>query len=449
MKRFLLILVVLIVAAGAFLYFGGAERLGIELPFGPPQTAAAPDTQGQDDSAEVPLPPVLASTDVIADAKVVPVQYADLSMPTSGIVDEVLVAEGGQVQAGDVIVRLQNVRQQAAVEQARAALFRAQAQMAELEAGARIEEIEAAQASVDAAKARLSQLSDPARPEEIKAAEAEVTSAQAALNALYRDPSDTAQREAKADLNAAEAKLRQARSDYNEVAWRSDIGKLPQSFALEEATTAFEAAQARFDSLFNSPDADAVAAAQARIQQAQADLDRLTTPATDAQIAEAEAEVRRNQANLDQLLAGARAEEIARVGADIADAKARLMQAESDLADTELRAPFAGTLAFLDVKNGEQVNAGTVIAQVADLTQWQIETSDLTEINIVNVAEGDPVTLTFDAINDLEIGGTVERIRPVGENQQGDIVYTVIVKPDTQDARLRWNMTAVTRIGQE
>lgn len=448
MKRFLIVLLILIVAAGGFLYFGGAERLGIELPFGPPQSAAAPDEQAQDGSAEVSLPPVLASSAVIADAKVVPVAYADLSMPTSGIVAEVVAEEGAQVQQGDVILRLQNVRQQAAVEQARAALFRAQAQMAELEAGARAEEIMASQAAVDAAKARLAQLSDPARPEQIEAAEADLASTQSALSALYRGPNDTDQRAAQADLNAAQAKLRQARSDYNEVAWSSDIGKLPQSFALEEATTAFEAAQARYDALFNSPDADAVAAAQARIQQAQAELDRLNTPATDAQIAEAAAEVRRNQANLDQLLAGARAEEIARVGADIADAKARLMQAESDLADTELRAPFAGTLAFLDVKEGEQVNTGAVIAQVADLTEWQIETSDLTEINIVNVAEGDPVTLTFDAINDLEIGGTVQRIRPVGENKQGDIVYTVIVTPDSQDERLRWNMTAVTRIGE-
>ncbi|MBA3533913.1 MAG: efflux RND transporter periplasmic adaptor subunit, partial [Ardenticatenales bacterium] len=42
--------------------------------------------------------------------------------------------------------------------------------------------------------------------------------------------------------------------------------------------------------------------------------------------------------------------------------------------------------------------------------------------------------------------GTVTRIRTIGENKQGDITYTVIVTPDKQDERLRWNMTAIVDI---
>ncbi len=443
MGRFVIIVVVIGALIAGFILLDGPERLGIEFPGGLSGSGA------EEQAATDAIPPVQASSAVIADAAVVPVLYADLSMPSGGIVDEVLAAEGAQIGADDVILRLTNVRQQAEVEQARAALFRAQAQMEELVNGARVEEIMAAQAAVEAADARLSQLSDPERPEQIAAAEAEVASAKATLSALYRGPNATQERQRKAELADTQARLQQANSNYNEVAWRSDIAKLPESVALQEATNANEAAQARYDDLFASPDADAVAAAQARIAQAEADLDRLVTPATPSQIAEAEAEVRRNQANLDQLLAGARKEEIARVAADIADARARLMQAEADLADTELRAPFAGTLAFLDVKPGEQVASGSVVAQLADLSAWQIETSDLTEIDIPNVAEGDRAQLTFDALDDLEIGGTVLRIRPIGENKQGDIVYTVIIDPDTQDERLRWNMTAVARIGDE
>ncbi len=176
---------------------------------------------------------------------------------------------------------------------------------------------------------------------------------------------------------------------------------------------------------------------------------RLTNAAMPSQIAEAEAELRRAQAQLAQSLAGAREEEIAAAAADVATAKAQLLQAEAALAETELRAPFDGTVAFLDVRVGEQVTAGAVIVQLADLTRWQIETSDLTEIGIVDVAEGDRADLTFDAIDDLDMAGTVTRIRPIGENKQGDVVYTVIIEPDRQDERLRWNMTAVVRIGDE
>jgi HlyD family secretion protein len=40
----------------------------------------------------------------------------------------------------------------------------------------------------------------------------------------------------------------------------------------------------------------------------------------------------------------------------------------------------------------------------------------------------------------------VTRIKGFGENKQGDITYTVVVKPKVQDARLRWNMTAAVSI---
>ena len=73
-------------------------------------------------------------------------------------------------------------------------------------------------------------------------AEAQLSSAEAALTALYRGPQTTAEAAAKAELADAQTTLRQARSAYNEVAWSSDVGKLPQSFELEQATNAYEAA---------------------------------------------------------------------------------------------------------------------------------------------------------------------------------------------------------------
>jgi len=105
-----------------------------------------------------------------------------------------------------------------------------------------------------------------------------------------------------------------------------------------------------------------------------------------------------------------------------------------------------GTLAFLDVKTGEQLGPGAIAAQLADFSEWQIETDDLTELSIVYLQIGDQVDITFDALPEVEMLGKVTRIRPIGENKQGDITYTVIVTPDKQDGRLRWNMTSTTVI---
>ncbi|MGB9632673.1 MAG: efflux RND transporter periplasmic adaptor subunit, partial [Chloroflexaceae bacterium] len=84
-----------------------------------------------------------------------------------------------------------------------------------------------------------------------------------------------------------------------------------------------------------------------------------------------------------------------------------------------------------------------------DMSNWKIETEDLTELSIVRIREGDPVTITFDALPGFELPGKVAQIKPMGENRQGDVVYTVVVIPDRWDERLRWNMTATVRIAND
>jgi len=95
---------------------------------------------------------------------------------------------------------------------------------------------------------------------------------------------------------------------------------------------------------------------------------------------------------------------------------------------------------------GEVVDANAPVAQLADTAAWQVETTDLTELNVAQVREGDQVALTFDALPGVTLNGHVLRVKGFGENHQGDVVYRVIVVPDQADARLRWNMTASAAI---
>ncbi len=387
-----------------------------------------------------------AEQTVVAEAVVLPVHQATLSMQASGVVAEILVKEGDAVDAGQVILRLQNSHQRAAVAQAEAALASARAGLAALEAGSRSQEIASAQAGLEAIQARLDRMREGARPEEVAAAEADLKAAQASLQRLYDGPDVHARIAAEADLANAEAALQRAQAAYDQVAGRSDIDMLPQSLELQRATNDYQAAKASYDALFADPDEDVVASGEARVKQAKANLDRLLEPVTENEMAEVEAMVRQAQAQVDLLQAGARAEEIEVAKANVAEAVAALQQAQASLTDTELRAPLAGTLAALYAKTGEQVMVGQPVVELADLTVWQVETDDLTELDIVGVQEGDGVTLTFDAIEGLELAGTVERIKPIGLEKLGDITYTVVVRLEEQDPRLRWNMTAVVTI---
>jgi HlyD family secretion protein len=392
------------------------------------------------------LTAVKASTSsraVVADATLVPLEHAALSMAANGLVAEVLVQEGEQVTAGQVILRLRDEQQRAALAQAEASVASAQAQLSGLLAGARAPEIAAAQATLDGAQAALARLQETPRTEDVAAARAAVAAADAVLERLYKGPDENARIAADAELSNAEAVLASAQAAYDLVAGEPNIAMLPQSVALQQATNNYHAAKARYDALFAPPEVDRVAQARAQLKQAEANLSRLLRPATAAEIAAAEAGVRQAQAQLDLLEAGAREQEIAAAAATVDQAEAARQLALASLADTELRAPFAGTLASLNVRVGEQVAAGMPIAELADLSAWQIETDDLTELDVVRVQEGQTVTLTFDAIPGLELAGTVIGIQPIGREKLGDITYKVVVHPAQADPRLRWNMTAV------
>jgi multidrug efflux pump subunit AcrA (membrane-fusion protein) len=433
MKKFVIAIVVIAVLAGAA-YFGYTQ-LG-------PGAAAATATP----MANEELPVVEASDEVIADAVVVPSQYAQLSLPTGGIVAEVLVEEGETVQADQVLLRLDSARQAAAVAQAEAQLLRAQDAVAELEAGPRPEEIAAAAAAVEAAQAQLARVEQGARPEEIAAAEAAVSGAQASLRKVNEGPREGELVAARADVANAEAALEQAQAAYDRVRFDPQIQARPESLRLEEATNAYDAAVARLKALQEGATAAEIDAARAQVEQAQAQLETIRAPARAADVEAAEAEIRRAQAQLELLQAGARPETIAGAEAEVKAAEAALQQAQIALDETELRAPFTGTVASLDAKVGEQIGPGTPVIMLADLSEWQIETDDLTELNIVKVQEDDPVLINFDAIPDLELPGKVVRIEAIGENKMGDITYTVIIAPEEQDERLRWNMTATVII---
>lgn len=422
--------------AGAALLAGCASNNSTPTP------AATP-------GGSAPLAPVVSSSRVVADGVVVPQQWAELSLPAGGVVAELPVAEGQQVAAGDVIVRLEAAQQRAGVAQAEAGLQAAQARLDELQAGPRPEEVEAAQATVDAAVAQLNRLEEGARPEEVAVAQAALAVAQAALQKVQEGAQTGAIIAAQTDVANAEATLRQAQAAYDRVAGSPDIGRLPESLQLEQATNAYNAARARLADLQAGATAGDLAQAQAQVRQAEAQLANVQAAATGSDLAAAQAEVRRALAQLNLLVAGARPETIAAVEAEVKSAQAALDQAQAALADTELTAPFAGTVVELVPKVGELVAAGQALVQLADLSSWQVETDDLTEFSVVEVQVGAPATLQMDAIPGLSLPGRVVDIQAIGKTRQGDVTYRVTIIPDESDPRLRWNMTAQVDIETE
>lgn len=367
------------------------------------QTPASQQQAGQE------TPRVLATlnpNEVAAECKMVPANYVNLSFNTGGLVDEVLVKEGQEVKPGQVLAHLSNQEQaQASVTTAQLDLINAQQALKALYDEAPLRAAEALQALANIPQA--------------------VADAQGALTNLQTGVVNQTDIDvAKANLDLADKKLRAAQEAYRPYENKTDDSLTRASLLsrLSQAEKEYDAALRKYNSLIGGP-------SEARIGQAEADL-------AVALAQQAEAERR-----YEILKNGPDPNEVALAQAQVANAEALLAAAQASLLNMELRAPFTGTVASMDLKVGEYVGPGVPVLLLADFANWLVETTDLTELNIVRIAVGAPTAITFDALPDINFNGTVQSISTVGENRQGDITYTVNSNLEQIDERLKWNMT--------
>ena len=96
-------------------------------------------------------------------------------------------------------------------------------------------------------------------------------------------------------------------------------------------------------------------------------------------------------------------------------------------------------------KAGSSINAGEIAVTVADTSNWLVTTTDVTEIDVVKLSEGQAVTVTLDALPDVQMKGKVLSIGQNYSENQGDIVYKVTVLLTDGNPAMRWGMTAAVK----
>ena len=165
-------------------------------------------------------------------------------------------------------------------------------------------------------------------------------------------------------------------------------------------------------------------------------------PAPEDWITEAQNDVNLKKARMDELQ---RAYDRQKGGVDadqLAVAEARLVAAKAGVAAFTVTAPFEGVVADLPAKLGNSINAGQPAVTVADFSHWVINTTDLTEIDVVELKEGDPVVVTLDALSGVKLKGTISSIGQTYTENQGDVVYEVTILLTDTHPNMRWGMTA-------
>lgn len=379
-----------------------------------PQSTPTPETPTVD------VQPVVSAT-----GKVLPTRWANLGTQTGGLLIELKVQAGDQVKAGDVIAQLDDTEARMVVAQAEAALAIAQAQLAQIKAGPRPEQIAVAEQAVAAAEAttrsaaaQLAQLQAGARPAEVAAAEAALAKAAADLTFAQQAYDGVVEGRA-------------AAKEYGISGGGLGLAEERMRAQLQAIRAAYDVAEKQLTQVKQGATPNELAAARSHLEAMQAQQNVA-------------------QAELRLLKAGASAEQIAVAEAQVQQAQAALAAANTALSKLQIVAPFDGTIGVVHVRSGELLLPGQSIATLGDLTALHVETTDLSEADIARVREGAAVSVTFDALPGQTIKGTVTRIAPMSTPGQSAVNYTVIVELDQIDPALRWGMTAFVdvQIGQ-
>ena len=108
-------------------------------------------------------------------------------------------------------------------------------------------------------------------------------------------------------------------------------------------------------------------------------------------------------------------------------------------------APCDGTIATLDVSEGDEIASGALMCSILEGEDMNL-TIAVDELDVVEVAVGQKVKITVDALSDAEIDGEVYKIAPVGSNSGGVTTYDVELTFDAAGSGVRSGMNATGEI---
>ncbi|MGC8872972.1 MAG: efflux RND transporter periplasmic adaptor subunit [Chloroflexia bacterium] len=397
---------------------------------------------------------------VIAPGQVVSEREALLMAGVSGPVTELRVKVGDEVVTGTVLLTIGAESQRLQVEIATLELQSARLRLAEAEEGPLPEEVAAAEADLRLAQAQLDALLRGPRQEELTIARQQVVQAEAALSA-GESGSAAAVEMARLRWEQAANELRDVQDAYSRIYWENESLRrrgvvLSQAQVdaesaawrqVENAQAALEQTRLAYEQALRDREAQ-LTTARARLTEARARLQELVVGAGSEELAAAEAQLARAQAALARLRRNSREVELRRL--EVRRAELALEQARAELERATVRAPFAGTVVEVLVREGELVGVYASLLRLADLNRLYVR-AQVDEIDVGKVAPGQPVTVTLDAFPGQPLLGVVEAIAPAVTLDRGSATYlTRIAVHQPLELSLRLGMAAsVTIVTQE
>jgi HlyD family secretion protein len=371
----------------------------------------------------------------------------NLSFPASGIVSDVRVSRGEMVATGTLLATIGDATLVAERQQAVAALQRAEAAQAELQAGVRTETRAVSETTIANARAALERTQDLAR-EQVSNALAALRSTD--LEAVAIDPSEDASAPTVSGTYTCNEEGTYTLRVYNSssasgysyslegleggqfTVYTDQPGPLGScglflQFTADESYTNTEwqisIPNTRSSTYLTRQSAYTLALAQA-----------------ESNVAAARDAVRLAEDQAAQNTAGARVEALLAANAQVVDAQARIRSVDARLSDFALYAPFSGVITDVLVEPGETVRTQTAVTML-DPSAFEI-VALIPEIDITRLTPGQTVTAQFDANRDEKVFGTITYVAPVATKVDGVGYFETVVIPDTVPSWFRAGLNA-------
>jgi multidrug resistance efflux pump len=337
---------------------------------------------------------------VTASGVVASMQEAELAFSLAGSVQKVYVKEGDPVKVGDLLAELDNASIQVAVDQAQRNLREMTSQ--------------AAVAAAEQAVANNQKTYDDAKKK---------------VDSVNHRRSDNVTIKYLQDqLTLAQNALDHARDAYKQTARLSAVDPIRAQAGtnLYNAQQAYNNALSNLNWYANPPSANDIALANA-------DLDAATAALQESKwyLSELKGESIPTEATGLQL-------------AQLQQARDDLKTAQDQLEHTRLRASIAGAITTVKVVAGEFVSPGQPIIGVSDITNLQVETTDLSERDVPHVSVGQNVKVLIEPLN-KEVTGHVVSIAAVSTTLGGDVVYKTTIALDELPEGLRAGMSVTVQ----
>jgi HlyD family secretion protein len=263
------------------------------------------------------------------------------------------------------------------------------------QAAGRIKEIDAKAGDQVKSGALLASLDPTTFELQIAQAQAALDATTATFDKVKAGPTKDDVLIAKSNLDRAQAALDQAQTAYDRIGGDSNpySGLAPQSLALQQAYSAYQAAQASYNLAVNHPTETELTVAQAQVAQAQAALDL----------------------------------------------------AKQNLTNAKIVAPFDGTVLWVTPKVGETASPGVPAITLADLTHMQVQVG-VDEDTLPLIKVGQSVAITLDALPSTTLTGKVSQTGVFATNTAGIISVPVTIDIDPTNALIYPGLSATVEI---